>query len=433
MRGPEGTYARQVSRLLFLALAAVLACGPVDTRVKTSPSPSTTLTSPPATPAPPRTTLPTHAPTVPVFRTSMTLAAVDAAHAWTTGSDDSGIIVAATSDGGRTWDKRRLPGEIALAGQLTFVDATFGWLVARVSRTGERGDCLQLGRIPPGVCASAVYGTSDGGRTWTEQVRELVVTGPISSGSFGFLTATDARHAWIASEDPCGGPDCSTRILATADGTSWRTIATLPARVGSLDFVDESTGFAAALEPGTTAGSSKASILATSDGGRTWTSRLEVTGSAGLAFDFVDRERGYAITVDPSRCSMGGCGVALSATVDGGRTWRAIHPSDESWWPRATDSSGAGFLRPPRFVSAAEGWIGIGTGAGPSVGGVLHTLDGGRTFTRSDGERVWQDVALVPVTGAVWAAALKYGDDSSPAIYRSVDGLIWERTLEARF
>ncbi|HUQ41011.1 MAG TPA: hypothetical protein VM052_00770 [Candidatus Limnocylindrales bacterium] len=196
--------------------------------------------------------------------------------------------------------------------------------------------------------------------------------------------------------------------------------------------MDTDNGFAAAHDVTSTGASSSASILATHDGGHSWKSIFSVADQSAMAFDFVDEANGYALTIDTTRCSMGGCGYALHATSDSGRTWRTAHSSDAVWWPRAANAAGAGFLLPPRFTTVSEGWIGVDSGAGPTVGGVLHTLDGGRTWTRSDGDRIWTNVALAPASGAVWAAVIKYGDLSSPAVYRSTDGINWERVLEAR-
>lgn len=138
---------------------------------------------------------------------------------------------------------------------------------------------------------------------------------------------------------------------------------------------------------------------------------------------------------------MGGCGgFTLYATEDGGATWERRQRSDGQpfwWWPAPRSgpptAGGAGFLGAPRFVDRNEGWIAIGTGAGVATGGVLHTTDGGRTWTRSNGDSLWTNVVVAPTDGALWAAVTRLNDAHAPAIYRTLDGFHWERVLESKF
>ncbi|MEE9158815.1 MAG: YCF48-related protein, partial [Gammaproteobacteria bacterium] len=52
-------------------------------------------------------------------------------------------------------------------------------------------------------------------------------------------------------------------------------------------------------------------VLATTDGGRSWTAHGASTPAALLGVDFVDAERGWAV----------GDGGTVLATTDSGRTW----------------------------------------------------------------------------------------------------------------
>ncbi|MCZ6574991.1 MAG: YCF48-related protein [Gammaproteobacteria bacterium] len=72
----------------------------------------------------------------------------------------------------------------------------------------------------------------------------------------------------------------------------------------AVHFVDAERGWAVG-DGGT--------VLATTDGGRTWSVRDAGTTAALWSVDFVDAERGWAV----------GDGGTVLATTDGGRTWTA--------------------------------------------------------------------------------------------------------------
>jgi photosystem II stability/assembly factor-like uncharacterized protein len=428
--------------LCVAAIAIFVACSPAtQAEATTAAPPDSASARPPVAPKTATPSVPSSAPSQalptarapiaePVFRTSMVITALDSSHAWTVASDERGMMIAATTDAGSTWTRLDLPSDVASVREMRFVDTRVGWIIAGTPGSSGPSGCFNFAQPD---CDSVIYGTTDGGLTWAAQRRSIGVSGPIFPSAFGALVAVDVQHAWVASSRPCAGADCSTEIISTTDGATWTTVATLPMRVDSLDFVDPDNGFAVALDTTLTNSPGTASILATHDAGRTWASIFTAVGQTSVAFDFVDRAQGYALTMDTTRCSMGGCAYALYATSDGGRSWRLAHGTDVVWWPRAADSSGAGFLGPPRFTSLSEGWIGVNSGAGPAVGGVLHTLDGGGTWIRSDGDRIWMGVTVAPASGSIWTAVIKYGDLNSPAIYHSTDGLTWERVLEARF
>lgn len=115
-----------------------------------------------------------------------------------------------TSDGGRTWSARSLPGEAQIT--VDFVDLNHGWAIA-----GSSDQLTKTGSLASPSLALPLYHTSDGGLTWT-------------------LVPTDL-------------------LLQSADG-----------RIDTLYFVDVTNGFAIRVNTG---GASQS--LKTTDGGRTWT------------------------------------------------------------------------------------------------------------------------------------------------------------------
>lgn len=146
-------------------------------------------------------------------------------------------------------------------------------------------------------------------------------------------------------------------------------------------------------------------ILATEDGGRTWTP-LHVTDSPVLYLDFTSPLQGWALTVSglfrtrdggatwqwvprmgPAPLSRidfvdaargwGGSEAGLFATVDGGRTWSAISDPCADY---------AGPPQPFSFIDAGTGWVLCGGGAGA---GQQHK----RLYRTDDGGRQWRLVA----------------------------------------
>ena len=94
----------------------------------------------------------------------------DAQHAWTVG--DLGVI-AATSDGGKSWTSQR-SGVTRNLQRVVFVDAKTGWVA------GDRGIILH---------------TADGGNTWREQ--KIGTTADMTAVYF-----VDTKTGWAAGNSP---------------------------------------------------------------------------------------------------------------------------------------------------------------------------------------------------------------------------------------
>lgn len=188
---------------------------------------------------------------------------VDGLHGWAVGQ--AGRIVS-TADGGRTWQVRRSAGP-GLAG-VSFVSATDGWVV------GAGGVILH---------------SVDAGQTWIAQ----------TSGTTSDLHAVeflDGTHGWAVGS---GGT-----VLSTDDaGSGWRSRpVTVPDHAGytCLDFVTPVEGWV---------GSDSGAVSHTTDGGSTWAASVTGAGSLiGLAFP--DRTTGWGVASD-----------GILASSDGGRSW----------------------------------------------------------------------------------------------------------------
>jgi photosystem II stability/assembly factor-like uncharacterized protein len=151
---------------------------------------------------------------------------------------------------------------------------------------------------------SAVDGTRDGGRSWTQQ---------LSSHGLLAVDAVDTEHAWALT---------TSILFATSDGGRSWTRHRLPAATRAIDFVDANTGWAVSRRGG---------LFATSDRGASW---RDV--EAPKSIDAI-------CLAGPSRAFAAAKGVVFSST-DGGGTWRRVlqaASAGQRWWP-ALQCSGSG-------------------------------------------------------------------------------------------
>ena len=187
----------------------------------------------------------------------------------------------------------------------------------------------------------------------------ILSTVPAAGVSFFGVAFLDAAHGWAVGE---GGA-----ILATSNGgATWSkqssgTFATF----WGVAFSDATHGWAVG-EDGL--------ILATTDGGATWSTQS--SGTSELLYDvaFSDATHGWAV----------GEGGVILATTDGGATWNA-------------QSSGSStFLHGVAFSDATHGWA-VGEG-----GAILVTSNGGATWSKqsSGSSARLYDVAFSDATHA---------------------------------
>lgn len=323
--------------------------------------------------------------------------------------------VALTTDGGAGWRALGLPPD---AGEpvvfASFTSAAQGW----VARGGV--NCATQG------CPLSVFGTRDGGRSWTLLAGARLPGGapPVGAGALPWLEfhaggALGGGRGWLLSGGSYGA------LWSTADGgRGWRRAVVLAPGGGAT---------AAAFAPGGhgwatgQTGGGHAKLFASADGGAAWRAlgtvpaplyALAATPGGGAAWGLaalrpqpcawgrtvcgdavvvasvygvgsaVPAPPGYTLhalapvsgSVAWALASGPHAGQVLLQTLDGGRNWAVRY--------RARGALPAG---PWGFWDAAAGWA-VGSAADPAA--VLRTADGGRS---------WAAVGEVPVTSVARA------------------------------
>ncbi len=210
----------------------------------------------------------------------------------------------------------------------------------------------------------------------------------------------DAASVWAVGN---GGT-----ILHSSDaGLTWQPQASgTTESLASVDFVDASHGWAVggqnwAEDDFTVPGATFTGvILATTDGGVTWTSQSELDDKAVADVAFVNDKEGWAV----------GTRGLIVHTTDGGAAWTG------------QTSGVASNLMSVAFVDALHGY------AGGAEGTILATSDGGATWTRlrtAEKSLDWTAVSSLAVdgNGTVWAGlGSRSMTGDFPRLARSSDG-----------
>lgn len=218
----------------------------------------------------------------------------------------AGGTYALTTNGGRTWESRVVPGAATLQFRdVEGVSAREAYLLSAGEGSNNR-----------------IYKTVDGGRNWTEQFR----AGPDLRNFYDcFDFWTPNRGITFADAKDGRFP-----VIRTTDGRTWQDIGDrLPAaQPGEAGFA--ASGTCIKTQGGKrawigTGGAPRARILATTDGGNSWSS-YDVPGitqgtpvSGVVSVDFRDPHRGILGGGDVVASGVPQNNVARSS--DGGRTW----------------------------------------------------------------------------------------------------------------
>lgn len=231
------------------------------------------------------------------------------------------------------WTLQTNPLGTRMCGAMQFVSATEGWI-----------------SIAPG----GLLHTTDGGNTWTEKVLNLtdILGSPSDPGlNLSFISTTTG---WVLKtfgtfESPLGAVVYKT----TNGGATWnkKVISTTAGDVGfQLQFVDVNTGWLLLYNFST----GIPTFLKTTDGGSNW---IPANG-AGI-FSFVDANSGWAYSSANQLPPY-----TIYKTTNGGTNWTPI----------ATDNT-TGEISKMKFFDLSNGWI-VGKN-----GKILKTINGGINWT----------------------------------------------------
>jgi photosystem II stability/assembly factor-like uncharacterized protein len=253
---------------------------------------------------------------------------------------------------------------------------------------------LACALVGAGCGASAGLRVENSGRT--VGVTSSTIPAPRVPSLDAIAFPTDAR-GWAAGKG---------RIIATADGgRTWTEQYRGPADIRALDFTDDRDGWALA----------SASLLRTTDGGATWSEAGEAPGSLLTAVDFVSATQGWGIAAKAADGSLLG---DLVHTDDGGVTWSLVGDATANSvcasgrtlvagaGSRVLRSTDGGATWTPLFdaSSARDPWMGaLVQCAGPSSiwvllqGGAAAGSQGYAVYASSDAGSSWRPVVVAPI------------------------------------
>jgi len=285
---------------------------------------------------------------------------------WVLGYQDGNIVLRPERGGAL-----RLPVPIyGSVWDITFADILHGWALGRIVR-GPQTNCQHAAFYPP--CRDVILGTADGGRSWS-LLLAYETTG-ITGETFRALQFTDARHGWaIQFRDSCS--PCRAELIATDDGgVTWNVRWRSPDDdvLDRVRFVDAQHGWAIRTSWWTAgeSGSPGSRIVATNDGGRTWSTQLENVAVADVTA--LDATHAWAVANRAEPCTLASCPVRLYRTTDG------------KTWALAADGIGAlpcagRTVWRPAFLDADRGVLASGGRDAGDPGGVLITRNGGSSW-----------------------------------------------------
>jgi len=212
------------------------------------------------------------------------------------------------------------------------------------------------------------------------------------------------------------------RILATSDGgRTWTAQYTGQAKLYQVDFTDVTHGWAVGPN----------ALLRTTDGGRTWTQLSEPACSTVDSVHFVNSDLGYAVAGGAQVWMSGGVPAAVSGgrlltTSDGGSHWTSV-------------SGAPAQAQTACFSNLADGFVGV-------PGKVWHTTDGGKTWSvaftepsAAPGVRPpAPDTTVLECAGdnAAWVLFLGYGAALGHApylAYTTQDAKTWRVLFEESY
>lgn len=261
---------------------------------------------------------------------------VNSMSGWAYGDDDA---ICQTDNGGKSW-VRQEPG-INVQG-LFFLDDLTGWVVGSMKEG-------KVEHFKPGGYSGKVWSviqhTTDGGKSWKTQFKELtskVITENALDGVF-FL---DRVIGWAVGEKGI--------ILHTEDGGEhWSRQQSGDAKLhlSEVLFIDSNVGWITGTR---VTDGWRGYILHTEDGGKHWQVQHKISDLWLGDMVFTDKKTGWVTAVDE------GEGSYLLHTTDGGKTWEEESLGNVGYTELAFLDKAHGVL------SSNKGWISVTNNGGQS-------------------------------------------------------------------
>lgn len=239
---------------------------------------------------------------------------------------------------------------------------------------GDSDGGLVSGPTPPAragayvwVCGAPdlIVGSADGGATWQQCSRRP--DGDIMAGDLWAIAFGDADHGWAVRR---GVFHEKASVLATTDaGRTWseQSPGTRNARLLAVAATDARHVWAVGEQRiKGLSDQGKGLVLASADGGATWTRQRLPAGLVPFRAAFADARHGWLIAGGASHFDFD---YHVLATTDGGRHWRLSYSA-----PSGIALFGVAAAGPRRC------WV-VGYGEHPQTGFAARTTDGGRHWT----------------------------------------------------
>jgi photosystem II stability/assembly factor-like uncharacterized protein len=328
--------------------------------------------------------------------------------------------VAATTDGGATWEPLPRPPV-----SLDSIARTQGPLGIIIPET--QGDCEQAGSCVNDIrFATAKIGylfgpslfmTVDGGETW-----QAVISPPVES----LEAAGGDVFRVVYDHDGCPGPCDRTVEEAPAGSDDWRTLLQIPGSlqipVGALDtaslILQGSRTIYLPIYGNPAGGEPFTTLLRSLDGGQSWQQLADpcvsTTIVADSAIDFAAAPGGYLAAL----CYPNNQPEAMTVVTS--------DDSGSSWGPQlAVPGSSWGLIASPSVGTLVVG-PGPGSGGGPATSTATLTMS-----VSADGGKVWTTAAIdqVNLSTAPLGVSLWLGfEDGTTGRWVGDDQTIWTTT-----
>ncbi len=292
---------------------------------------------------------------------------------WPSLGDTESVTVSRTADGGRTWLESSVKIGTLPAGSnswfssaaVHFRDALHGELFSTF------GDVDPQGTAPSVPWNCERFESSDGGATWSSPIDSPCLSGvTFQDETFGY--ASDARmspylyvtvdggRTWTRGALPdgmtVGTTNAAALVQRRADGTLRTLVSMGPADASAYSILASGDGGLSWTVAGTAVGlppngpkvaaagedrwvavdsPNFPAVLASDDGGATWTSASDqVLSGAAASVQFVNQSDGWMLAVDTACTSSPTCSTpasAIYATKDGGATWTQIFTPEPTY------------------------------------------------------------------------------------------------------